>query len=98
MRFWVSAVTPPWPLRARETEATDTLAILATSLMVTLTVSHPFPCPEGLMARNVNVFMGSCKAFENKGLLQCTSKPDVTRYHFVTLVKNPFGVSGLSGT
>jgi hypothetical protein len=51
MRFCVSAVTPPCPFSARETEATDTLAILATSLIVTLTwfspLSQPLPGLDG---------------------------------------------------
>lgn len=50
------------------------------------------------MARNVNVFMGACKVFENKGLLRCSRNQGEVRYHSSTTVKNACDVSGLSGT
>lgn len=50
------------------------------------------------MARNVNVFIGGCKAFENKGLLRCSRNLHEVRYHSFVPVKNPCDVSALSGT
>src|SRR6185437_15188734 len=60
MRCSVAAVTPPLPLSARDTEATETFASRATSLIVIVTA---LPHGVGPMAgeRNVNVFIAACK-------------------------------------
>jgi hypothetical protein len=51
-----------WPFRARETDATETRASLATSLIVTATT-----CPPTLGCRlNSNAFFTECKRFHKR--------------------------------
>jgi hypothetical protein len=65
MRWLVAAVTPLPPFSARDTEATETPASRATSLIVTVAM-RVAPSTELHCGDNVIVFMKRCKASANK--------------------------------
>jgi hypothetical protein len=61
----VAAVTPVPPFSARDTDATDTLASRATSLMVAAAMRARPQVRKPLGEANVNVFMAACKVLVN---------------------------------
>src|SRR5690348_944930 len=63
MRWLVAAVTPPPPFSARDTEATETPASRATSLIVTVAMGAALGVLQINAGDNVIVFIEPCKAF-----------------------------------